>query len=272
MRSIRWFAALIFTLAVASAPTAALAAPGQAVTSAGTAWRCTTSGVQGACGPYSYRPITNSHGFTTYVLNHKWACDSTNPCGLQTVQANTPGNWQVTSNQAAGHTSVLTYPDVQQLFTHPNNASSPISSFHAIFSHFSEAIHATAGTDAEAAYDIWLSNTQGPNEVMIWVDNHGRGSGGATRIGHATIFKQPFTVYKYGTGEIIFSLDHNEQTGTAHILASLYWLVQHGIVSARTAIGQVDFGWEICSTGGRPETFTISAYSLQSVCRTRGCG
>jgi hypothetical protein len=88
-------------------------------------------------------------------------------------------------------------------------------------------MHTHAGTDVEAAYDIWLSNTKGPNEVMIWVDSHGRGSGGAPRIGHATIFKQPFTVYKRGTGEIIFSLDHNEQTGTAHILASLYWLIQH---------------------------------------------
>jgi hypothetical protein len=28
----------------------------------------------------------------------------------------------------------------------------------------------TAGTDAEAADDPWLSNTSGPKEVMIWVD------------------------------------------------------------------------------------------------------
>jgi len=268
MRSIRWFAALLLTLAVAGFPTAAaLASPA----AAGAVWRCTTSGPQGTCGPYAYRPITNSHGFTTYVFNNKWACGSPDQCGRQTIQANTPGNWQVTSNQAAGHTSVLTYPDVQQLFTHPNNTDPPLASFHAIFSHFSEAMHAHAGTDVEAAYDIWLSNTKGPNEVMIWVDNHGRGNGGATRIGHATIFRQPFTVYRYGTGEIIFSLDHNEQTGTVHILASLYWLIHHRIVSARARIGQVDFGWEICSTGGRAETFTVGAYSLRSVCRIRGC-
>ena len=269
MRSIRWFAVLILTLTVAGAPTAAaLAAP---ATPAATAWRCTTSSPQGNCGPYSYRPITNSNGFTTYVSNNKWGCGSADQCGRQTVQANTPGNWQVTSDQAAGNTAVLTYPNVQQVFTHTNDTDPPLSSFHAVFSHFTEAMHATAGTDAEAAYDIWLSNTKGPDEVMIWVDNRGRGTGGARRIGHATIFKQPFTVYEYGTGEIIFSLDHNEQTGTIHILASLYWLMEHKIVSARATIGQVDFGWEICSTGGRPETFTVSAYSLLSVCRTRGC-
>jgi hypothetical protein len=27
---------------------------------------------------------------------------------------------------------------------------------------------------------------------------------------------------------------------------------------------QVNFGWEICSTAGAPETFTISDYSLTS--------
>jgi Glycosyl hydrolase family 12 len=160
---------------------------------------------------------------------------------------------------------------VQQLFTHTNNKDPRIASFRSINSYFSEAMHAHAGTDAEAAYDIWLSNTRGPNEVMVWVDNHGRGSGGARRIGHATIGKQPFTVYEYGTGEIIFSLNHNEHTGTVHILTALHWLQNHKYVSAKAAIGQVDFGWEICSTGHQPETFTISAYTLRSRCKTHGC-
>jgi hypothetical protein len=196
----------------------------------------------GNCGPYSYRLITNSNGYNTYVANDKWGCGSPDQCGLQTVQATSPGNWQVTSKQAAGNTAVLTYPDVQQLFTHTTGNDPPISSFHAVYSHFAEAMHATAGTDAEAGYDIWLSHTKGPSEVMVWVDNHGRGSGGATRIGQATIFGQSFTVYRYGGGEIIFSLDHNEQTGTVHILASLRWLQGHGYVSAGAGIGQVDLG------------------------------
>ena len=33
---------------------------------------------------------------------------------------------------------------------------------------------ATAKTDGEAAYDLWLDNGNGPNEIMIWVDNHGQ--------------------------------------------------------------------------------------------------
>jgi len=268
MRPTRWLPALVLAIAVAGAPDAALAHPASL---SGAAGGCTTSGLQGTCGPYAYQLITNSNGFNTYVANNKWGCGNPDQCGRQTLQATSPGKWQVTSNQAAGNTAVLTYPEVQQVFTSTSNTNPPVSSFRAIYSHFTEAMHATTKTIAQAAYDIWLSNTSGPNEVMIWVDNHGRGSGGATRVGHATIFGQPFTVYKNGGGEIIFSLDHNEQTGTAHIIATLRWLQGHGYVSAHAQIGQVDFGWEICSTGGVPEKFTVSAYSIKVVCRTHGC-
>ena len=268
MRSTRWFSALILALAVACAPATALA---RSAAPSSAAKGCTASGLQGTCGPYSYRLITNSNGFNTYVANNKWGCGNPDQCGLQTVHATSPGHWQVTSKQAAGNTAVLTYPEVQQLFTSTSNTNPPIAKFRAVYSHFTEAMHATARTDVEAAYDIWLSNTSGPHEVMVWVDNHGRGSGGATRVGHATIFGQPFTVYKNGGGEIIFSLDHNEQTGTVHVIATLRWLQGHGYVSAHAQIGQVDFGWEICSTGGVPETFTVSAYSIKVICRTHGC-
>src|SRR5215813_3544625 len=271
MRFTRWLSALILTLAVAGVPATEAGALTRSVQPAGGSVTCTTSAPSGNCGPYSYAPISNSNGYNTYVGNNKWGCGSPDQCGRQTVRARTPGDWQVTSNQAAGNTAVLTYPNVQQLFTHTNNTDPRISSFRSINSHFSEAMHAHAGTDAEAAYDIWLSNTHGPNEVMIWVDNHGRGSGGAKRVGHARIGRQRFTVYKYGSGEIIFSLNHNEHTGTAHILTTLHWLQRHKYVSARAALGQVDFGWEICSTGHKPETFTVSAFTLRSRCKTHGC-
>ena len=270
MRSTRWLPAFILTLSLAGVPAAAVvAAPAAALAAA----RCTTSALSGNCGPYSDPLITNSDGYNTYVANNKWGCGNPDQCGLQIVRANTPGDWQVTSNQAAGNTAVLTYPDVQQVFTKTTDTDPAVSSFRAVYSHFSEAMHATAGTDAEAGYDIWLSNTKGSNEIMIWVDNAHRGTGGAAVIGHATIFGQPFTVLQYGGkgGEIIFSLNHNEQTGMVHIIATLRWLQGHGYVSATAGIGQVDFGWEICSTGGKPETFAVSAYSLRVRCRTKGC-
>ena len=82
---------------------------------------------------------------------------------------------------------------------------------------------------------------------------------------------QSFDVYQYGGagGEIIFSLNGStgsgtfasETSGTVDILAVLKWVQSHGYASNIT-IGQIDAGWEICSTGGSPETFTVSRYSL----------
>jgi hypothetical protein len=231
-----------------------------------------TSAQSGTCGPYDYPAITRSNGYTTYVANNMWACGSTTPgspgapCGKQTLTAFDPGNWSVTSNQRAGNTAVLTYPDVQQVFTLTSDIDPAISAFASITSDFTENMYATSGTIAQAAYDIWLSRTSGPNEIMIWVDNANRGSGGATRIGSGTFNGQSWTLYRYGGGELIWSLDANEQAGTVNILAMLKDLQGRGLVSSGAGIGQVDFGWEICSTGGVPEKFTVSRFTLSSSC------
>lgn len=228
-----------------------------------------TSAKNGNCGPYGYDAISNSNGYTTYVGNNMWGCGNGN-CGPQTITAYDPGNWAATSTQASGNTAVLTYPNVQQLFTKTTDVDPAISAFASITSDFTETMSPHAGTDAEAAYDIWLSNTSGPDEVMIWVDNVGRGSGGARQIGTATIGGHAFTVYEYGSGEVIFSLNHSEQSGTVDILATLKWLKSHGLMSAGAGLGQVDFGFEICSTGGKPEKFAVARYALASTCGSSG--
>jgi Glycosyl hydrolase family 12 len=250
-------------------PTATSPSPGPSPTGAA----CVTSTHSGNCGPYDYPAISNSNGYTTYVGNNMWGCGpdtNTTSCGPQTVAAHDPGNWSATSTQASGNTAVLTYPNVQQVFTKTTNDDPAISAFTSITSDFTETMNPQAGTDAEAAYDVWLSNTSGPNEIMIWVDNAGRGSGGAQQIATATIGGQAFTVYQYGSGEIIFSMDQNEQSGTVNILATLKWLQGHGQVSAAAQLGQVDFGFEICSTGGKPEKFAVSRYTLTSNCGSAG--
>ena len=254
-----------------ASPTSRSAAPGQSPSPghSPTGTACVTSTYNGNCGPYGYRPISNSNGYTTYVGNNMWGCGNGN-CGAQTLAAYDPGHWSVTSTQASGNTAVLTYPNVQQVFTKTTNTAPAISAFASITSDFTETMNPRTGTDAEAAYDIWLSNTSGPNEIMIWVDNVGRGNGGARQIGTATIGGQAFTVYQYGSGEIIFSLNHNEQSGTVDIRATLNWLQSHGRVSAGAGLGQVDFGFEICSTGGKPEKFAVSRYTLTSTCGSAG--
>ena len=45
------------------------------------------------------------------LFNNEWNT-SANP-GPQTICGNSESNWEVTSNQRAGNTAVLTYPSVQ---------------------------------------------------------------------------------------------------------------------------------------------------------------
>jgi hypothetical protein len=245
----------------------ATATPSPPPTPTGTA--CFLPG-DGGCGPYSYPQITNSNGFNTYVSNQMWSCGTPGSCGAETLTAYNPGLWSVTSTQAAGNTAVLTYPDIQQLFNDWNGSGfnsgsnltdTPISGLAALTSTYSEDMHENSGTNAQAAYDIWTSNA----EVMIWVDTSPlRGSGGAQQMGTGTLSGFPFTYYVYGGpgGLPIIKLNTNHKSATIDILAALKYFQSVGAVASNASISQVNFGWEICSTGGVPETFNVTGYSL----------
>lgn len=225
------------------------------------------NGPNSNCGPYSTKNITLSNGYNTYVANNGWACGSDGSgCGPQRLTAYGPSRWTIRSDQAAGNTAVLTYPDVQQLVQTKSGAARALSSFRAIRSHYVEAMPHNHGTDAEAGYDLWLDNTSGANEVMIWVDNVNRGTGGATILRHHTFYGVRYTLMQYGGrgGELIWWRHRNARHDTVHILPMLRWLVRHHFESKGTALGQVDFGWEICSTGGRAETFKVTGYTLRT--------
>jgi hypothetical protein len=237
---------------------------------AGAAGPCTVTAKNGPnsnCGPYDSRKITLSNGFNTYVGNNGWACGADgSACGPQTLTAYSPSKWSVTSNQRAGNTSVLTYPDVQQLVVRRNGDARPLSSFSKVRSYYSETMPHNRRTIAQAAYDIWLDQTTGANEVMIWVDNVNRGTGGSQVMRHARFGGVRYTLLRYGGpgGELIWSRNRNAQRGRVPILAMLRWLVRNKFESRTTAIGQIDFGWEICSTGGVPETFRVNNYTLRT--------
>lgn len=228
---------------------------------------CVTSDPSGNCGPYSYAGITNSNGFNTYVSNNCWG----DPSCQQTVTATDPGNWSVTAHEPDGNTAVMTYPDVKQMFNDwcgtgwndcANMTDTPLSAMSLLTSSFTENMHQASGTIAEAGYDLWLTGTSGYGEVMVWVDNSNRGTGGATILGTANIGGQSYTVMHFGSGELIYSLDSNEQSGTVDIRAVLQNAVNNGYESPGLSLAELDFGWEICSTGGQAQTFTIGSYSI----------
>jgi hypothetical protein len=216
---------------------------------------------------YLYSGITNSNGYNTYVINDMW-----NPPGAghpQTIYVDNPGHWQVVSDQPAGNTAVLAYPDVQQIFSLPSNAAAPLSGFSTVVSDFTESM--PNGGDNEAAYDIWLGTPSKSfsQEVMIWVDDHRTNPPPGTVVGRPTFFGAPYTVWDAG-GTVYMVRDSNETSGRVDILTMLNWLESNGYSAAGSGLNQIDFGWEICSTDGKAETFTMSQYDLHVACATSG--
>jgi hypothetical protein len=203
------------------------------------------------CSSDAFGTFNTSDGFDLY--NNKWN-SSGNP-GPQQICGNSGHDWQVTSTQRAGNTAVLTYPSVQR--NYPNQA---LSSFTSMTSSYAENLNATAGTDAEAAYDIWINDLN--KEVMFWVDNHGQTPAGA-KVATVTLGGLTWNYYRE-SGYYAFVLDHNAATGTVDLLAGIKYLISRGDLSASDKLWQVNFGFEICSTAGVPETFTVSNFTLAS--------
>jgi len=245
----------------------------------GSAWRCVrrddgSKNPGGGCGPLRYRQISGSDGHNTYVINDMW-----NPPGAghpQTIDVDNPGDWQVTSDQAAGNTAVLSYPDVQQVLTTTHDAPAPLERFRSITGTFTQSM--PDGGDNEAAYDIWLGANEATNydqEVMIWVDDHRTNPPPGHVIARRRFAGVRYAVWRDprdgnpGFRTIYFVRERRASAGRVDIGAMLDWLVRRKLTDA-TGLNQLDFGWEICSTGGRPETFTISRYALRLRCRGGG--
>jgi hypothetical protein len=201
------------------------------------------------------------------ISNDMWNCPQA-ACGREELWADSSSDWGVVSTMAKGNTAVLTYPDVQEVFG-ANDKPASLANARELVSTFTESMPTTSGTISEAAYDIWLNNWN--TEIMIWVDNqHQRFY--IPVAGTVTFGGQRFRVYAYSgksggypSGPFDFVLQKNETSGTVHIMSAIWWLEQHGFVSAFGAgINAVDFGWEICSTGGKAEDFSVSRFTIST--------
>jgi hypothetical protein len=185
------------------------------------------------------------------ICNNEWGAGY----GPQTIWADSYRHWGVESDQPAGNTVVETYPCVQKTYD-----DVPVSSFGAIRDGFTQSMPSGVGLRAEAADDVWLNDFG--IEVMIWVDNHRQIPAGKV-ISQVTMYGQHFALWRSGT-IYTFVLNHDETSGVTHILTALQWLIKHRYVSAAATLAQVNFGWEIASTGGNPMDFTVTSYWLQA--------
>jgi hypothetical protein len=253
----------------ASAPAASAPA---ANASAGTA--CVSSSRMGGCGGSRYAGITTSDGHNTRVVNDIW-----NPINgaSQTLTVHNAGDWSVSADMPAGNTAVVSYPDTQENYTTTSNTPEPLSDFSSITSSFVEnGPGSGGGDDYEAAYDIWAGGGghNFANEIMIWVDNHGQRPSGV-EVGTASIDGVTYNLWHSGKrrarghNTVSLVLPDNEASGSVNILGTLNWLMSNGYVPSGSGLSQIDFGWEICSTGGVSKTFSLASYSITSSLQTR---
>ncbi len=183
----------------------------------------------------------------------------------QTLYADNPGSWSVTANMPAGNTAIVSYPS-----SGSNYNEKPLSSFSALYSSFSENMHATSGTQAWAAYDIWCNNWA--NEIMIHHDLARFSTYDSTPLAKGVKFGgsdgvpvQSWDLHKYGSSEYVWQPAGNawnEQSGSVDILGMLQWMMNNGYLPKSSTLTSVGYGFEIASTGGLNENFQVNAYSI----------
>jgi Glycosyl hydrolase family 12 len=192
------------------------------------------------------------------LFNNEWNT-SANP-GPQTICGNSESNWEVTSNQRAGNTAVLTYPSVQVNYNSQNGYA--LSRFSSMTSSWAEKLPSVSGLDAEAAYDIWLNDLN--KEVMVWVDNHGQTPAGSYVAAYSV---SGATWDLYVTSDksyMAFVREGNADSSSVDLFTLLKDLEGRGLLSSSDTLWQVNFGFEISSTGGRQASFSVTNYSLNS--------
>ena len=223
---------------------------------------CITSDRMGHC-PFGRYPGITGASTDPYVDQNVW---NPIPGWQQTLHATDPGHWHVTANMPAGNTAVVSFPNTGFYY---NKA---LSGFSSIVSSFTDSIPATAGTNAEASYDIWFNNTGTIDEVMIQNDySPGRspscGTWTATSVrfgGRDGVPVHPWDLCVSGSTAFWETANGNMPSGTVDVLAMLKWLVSHGQLPAGVQVGAFSYGFEISSTGGVDENFQVSSFSASA--------
>jgi hypothetical protein len=234
----------------APAPSASAGQPGSGTGNGTTGGSCqhpvfTTSDPQGGSTLGAY-----------YIANDMW--NASNYSVSQTMHACSAANWYViaTMNNDNGDGAVKTFPNAHMDF----GAAPAIGTFHSVSSSFTQPTN--PGGIYEYAYDIWINGiaSSGSTEVMIWTDNHGQRPAGSV-VATATIGGQGFQVWKNGN-YIAFAADQNVDSGTVNLLRFFDFVIGKGWLASSATLNQVDYGIELVSTSGVPETFSVTNFSV----------
>jgi hypothetical protein len=251
------------------APTTNSPAPSSTPVSspAGTGSVCVTSAAQGSCGPYSYSGFPLSNGPIT-VAENVWSPISG---WAQTLYSTNPGSWYVTANMPAGNTAVVSYPN-----TGAGYGEQKLSSFSSITSSFADTMPHNGSTSGWAAYDLWFNNWN--DEVMVqndFTDNgpcgyeavqtFGGSNGVPSHLWGLCVFGSERVWKLAAPGSAVGSTGTvNESSGSVDLLSMLTWMENNGYLPKNSTVTDLSYGFEICSTGGKPENFSVSRFSISA--------
>ena len=182
----------------------------------------------------------------------------------QTVYANSHKNWWVeaTADNRAGDGAVKTYPNVHKDYHNWSTGAEPrLRSFRSIKSTFA-ATSPHVGI-YNVGYDIWLNGVPGNREIMIWTENYRQVPAGSLVARGLTWSGRTWKVYATRDNHYIAFVPNKPiLRGTMRIKSMLGWLIRKGRVPARSTLGQICFGVEIVSTGGKRATFKFTDFSV----------
>jgi hypothetical protein len=195
----------------------------------------------------------------------------------QKERANSAEDFQVAASYPAGNTAVCAYPNVW-----PHDAQGAVDGYSQITSTFSESFPHNGSTHAWGMFDLWFNNWA--NEVMVQYDFSNNAPcpttpitdkvfGGTSGVPSQSWFLCTLTspeangtyktmAWKLGTDQTDL---RSESSGSIDILAMIKYLEKKGYLPARSTWTAISMGWEICSTGGRTETFTGSGFTVKMV-------
>jgi len=197
-----------------------------------------------------------------YVHNNMW--NAADYSVSQKLVACSAGNWSVTAtaDDDNGDGAVKTYPNVHKDYHDWGSGKEPpLRQYSRLTSTFAATSPHTGIYNV--AYDIWLNGVPGNREIMIWTENY-RQTPSGDRVAHGLSFS--------GTAWDLYATDDNEYLafvpsrpltrGTLDLKAFLDYLVGKGRVPADSTLGQICFGVEVVSTGGKPATFRFTDFSV----------
>lgn len=190
-----------------------------------------------------------------YVDTDTWNFASY-PGSKQTMYVCNYDDWYAIDNvsDTSNDGAVKTYPNV-----HMDYSGQAVSSFTGISSTYAHTAPSTGAWDY--AYDIWL-NGYG-TELMIWTQSAGRQAHvpGITKVATVTLDGITYDVHHSG-GYTAYDMPTTKTSGTINVLHVMQDMISRGYLSASAPLNSIQYGVEVCDTGGVDTRFEVNNFSV----------